>query len=144
MKSLAEIKYLNNLAFARYLLENLEEKLGYTLSSNPLSIKTYPRGYQVSIKDMHKITFKGLTPKVLLDKYLLPMTQIAEEGNDIGLWLDDGYVYIDFSINVSNKQQALSIGQMYNQMSIYGWAENEFFDVPPATPVAAPVTNVTP
>lgn len=133
MRSLEEIKYMNNLAFARYLLENLEEKLGYTLNGEMLELKSYPDGYQVSVKDMHTIPFKGLTPKVLLDKYLLPMVNENPKGLDIGLWLDNGKVYIDFSKNVKGKQRALDIGQEYGQLSIYGWAEDDFFDVPQQT-----------
>lgn len=133
MRSLEQIKYMNNLAFARYLLENLEEKIGYTLNGEMLEIKSYSDGYQVSVQDMHKIPFKGLTPKMLLDKYLMPMVRDNESGLDIGLWLDDGFVYIDFSMNIKDKQQALDVGEYYNQMSIYGWAEDGFFDVPQQT-----------
>lgn len=133
MRSLGKMEYMNNLAFTRYLLENLEDRLGYTLDGEMLEIKSYSDGYQVSVKDMHIIPFKGLTPKILLENYLLPMVKENTDRRDIGLWLDDGKVYIDFSMNIKDKKQALDVGEYYKQMSIYGWAEDDFFDVPQQT-----------
>ena len=42
------------------------------------------------------------------------------EGN-CGIWYADGIYYIDHSIRVNTKREALAIGRQHNQISIWGW-----------------------
>ena len=43
----------------------------------------------------------------------------------VGLWVDNGICYIDISIRVSNKKQALIMGLLNNQLAIYSNKKNE-------------------
>lgn len=129
MKSLSQIVAANSIAFAEYLLENLERGMGYTLQNNEFEIKRYEDGYQVSIMDMYKIPFVELTARDLWLEYLGPMYASNTGKYDIGLWLDEGFVYIDYSINIVEFEKAMSFAKKNKQMSIYGWAEDDFFRV---------------
>ena len=129
MKSLSQIVTANNVAFAEYLLENIERGMGYTLASNEFEIKTYEDGYQVSIVDMFQIPLNELTAKDLWLEYLGPMYVNNEQRYDIGIWLDDGDVYIDYSVNIQDLDEAMSFAKENRQKSIYGWANNEFITI---------------
>lgn len=43
----------------------------------------------------------------------------------VGLWVDNGICYIDISIRVSSKKDALIIGMCNNQLAIYSNKKNE-------------------
>ena len=47
---------------------------------------------------------------------------IAMQGN-CGVWYSDGVYYIDHSIRVKTKKDALAMGRKYNQISILKWAD---------------------
>lgn len=41
---------------------------------------------------------------------------------DCGVWLADGIYYVDKSHRVNTKHEALEIGKICNQISVFGWA----------------------
>lgn len=41
---------------------------------------------------------------------------------DCGVWLADGIYYVDKSHRVNTKHEALEIGKLCNQISVFGWA----------------------
>lgn len=52
---------------------------------------------------------------------------IIKDSNNmyIGLWLDSGIMYIDISINISDKVEALEFGKYNKQLAIYDLASND-------------------
>lgn len=128
MKHLDHIKYMNDLPYVSRLLKNITIVGGYTLD-NDLEKKKYSDGYQVGVKDMYVVSLAGLTAEKLLRDYLRPMQRENALGYDIGLWLDNGEIYIDFSINIKDFDEAQAVGRENGQKTIYGWAEDDIFDV---------------
>lgn len=47
---------------------------------------------------------------------------IDEMGGNCGVWYSDGIYYVDHSMHVKTKKEALTIGRMHNQISILKWA----------------------
>ena len=42
-------------------------------------------------------------------------------GGNCGIWYSDGIYYVDHSIRITTKKEALAIGRKYSQISIWGW-----------------------
>lgn len=42
-----------------------------------------------------------------------------------GLWVENGYTYIDNSVHVDSLDLALSLARKYNQLSIWDWANSK-------------------
>jgi len=129
MKSLKQIIYSNQLQFTKFLLAKIKKEQGFTLDGKTFEQKRYEDGYQVSIRDVFLIPIEGLTAETLLNEYLADMYRNNEEGYDIGLWLDEGNVYLDFSINIPDLRHALRIGKKYKQKALYDWANDDFVPV---------------
>ena len=102
-----------------FTLKNILANKGATIDKNGNPVN-YPRGYQVSVCDMLIIKARDLRKKTL--KALL-----ATIGADacLGIWIDKGFVYIDQSIMVRTKKQAIKLGKQYNQISIWNWKQEE-------------------
>lgn len=129
MKSLKQIVYNNQLAFARHLLAKVKKDYGFTLDGKDFEQKQYTGGYQVSVEDVFLIDVKDLTPESLLNDYLAPMYIRNKNEYDIGMWLDGGKVYLDYSVNVPDLERALALGREYNQQMLYDWANDDFIPV---------------
>lgn len=48
---------------------------------------------------------------------------IREMNGSCGIWLEDGIYYIDHSMHVKTKKEALRIGREHKQISILKWAD---------------------
>lgn len=129
MKSLGQIVYNNQLAFTKFLLAKIKKDQGFTLNGERLDQKIYTDGYQVSVRDVFLIPIEGLTAETLLNDYLAEMYANNTENYDIGLWLSDGDVYLDYSVNILDLNKALKIGKKYNQQMLYDWANDDFIPV---------------
>lgn len=53
------------------------------------------------------------------------MKAVQFYGGTCGIWFADGIYYVDKSQRVETKEEALKIGRLHNQISIYGWANAE-------------------
>lgn len=53
--------------------------------------------------------------------------EIIKDNNNmyIGLWLDSGIMYIDISININDKMEALEFGKYNKQLAIYDIVNND-------------------
>lgn len=49
-----------------------------------------------------------------------------KKGLYVGVWLDDGCYYIDFSINILDRTEALEFGKKNKQISIYDIKEDDY------------------
>lgn len=70
----------------------------------------YKTGWQVA--DYGDVAYTARECMVLVKKY----------AGNCGVWLENGVYYVDHSFRVNTKKQALELGKMYNQISVYGWA----------------------
>ena len=46
---------------------------------------------------------------------------VRKMGGNCGVWLENGIYYIDHSFRVNTKREALEIGRMHNQISVFCW-----------------------
>ena len=53
------------------------------------------------------------------------MEAVRQYGGTCGIWFAEGIYYVDRSRRVETKEEALEIGRLFNQISIFGWANAE-------------------
>lgn len=51
------------------------------------------------------------------------------EGAIVGLWENEGLTYVDKSIHINNKTQALAAAEVFNQIAIYDCNKGEVVEV---------------
>ena len=82
---------------------------------------TMKSGYQVSKCDLYII------PVDELDKLIIKeaMKLLESRGDYLGLWIDNGNVYIDISCRIATKSKAMEMGRELNQLSVLRWSDME-------------------
>lgn len=88
-------------------MRKLTNNDGLTLKAG--KIVTYRSGWQVALYGYELRTAEDA------------MAKVRELEGNCGIWYSDGIYYIDYSIRVSTKKEALAIGREHNQISILGW-----------------------
>lgn len=91
-------------------IRNIAENGGLTLRNG--KIVEYKTGWQVGIM--------GITCKTPEEVSVILHKGIGRQGN-IGIWYSGGIYYIDVSKRINTKYDALRIGKIMNQQTIYGW-----------------------
>lgn len=91
---------------------------GATLNKQQKQVN-YKRGYQVSKKDCYILNIAN-TNEILQAVNNLQKTIAKNEF--VGLWVDNGSVYIDISIKFYILKNALEYGKALNQISIFNWS----------------------
>ena len=89
------------------LILSLKNNDGLTLKNNkPISYKTGQQvaDYGVETRDVHEA-----------------LAAIEKLGGNCGVWFSDGIYCIDHSFRVKTKREAITIGRMHNQISVFGW-----------------------
>lgn len=76
-------------------------------------------GYQVSKCDLLIIPVANLTKDIV--KGLI--AKLTSRGEYLGLWIDNGNVYVDISCRVATKRDAMQMGKDLNQLSILRWSD---------------------
>ena len=104
------MKYTTNRRINVRTIRNIENEGGLTLRNG--KIVEYKTGWQVGIT--------GITCKTPEEVTELLHNGIGRKGN-IGIWYSNGIYYIDISKRITTKQDALKVGKIMNQQSIYGW-----------------------
>lgn len=90
---------------------------GATLDRNEKT-KNYKTGYQVSRKDCYTLKLNNIN-KILT---AITDTQTQLQTNEfLGLWIDGGKIYIDISVKINNRFDAVIIGERLQQKSIFDW-----------------------
>lgn len=92
-------------------IRNIKENEGLTLRNG--KVVQYKTGWQVGIT--------GITCKTPEEVSRILHSNLGRKGN-IGIWLSEGIYYIDISKRITTKRNALAVGKVMNQQSIYGWA----------------------
>lgn len=92
-------------------LKKLKNNDGLTLKNG--NIIQYKSGWQVATEGLETT-----------DVYEAMRMVKAYDGN-CGIWLENGIYYVDKSHRVSTKREALEIGRLYNQISVFGWASKK-------------------
>lgn len=94
---------------------------GATLRRDGSSV-TYADGYQVSKKDCYII---DITETGELAEAVNTVLSMLSRGEFCGLWINEGKAYIDISVRILDKTEALNMGKKLNQISIYEWATGD-------------------
>ena len=105
------MKYITNRRINVRTIRNLADNEGLTLRNG--KIVEYKTGWQGGIQGIECHTPEEVS--VLLHKGM------GRKGN-IGIWFSNGIYYVDISKRITTKQNALKVGKLMNQQSIYGWA----------------------
>ena len=104
------MKYITNRRINVRTIRNLTDNEGLTLRKG--KIVEYKTGWQVGIQGIECHTPEEVS--ILLQKGM------GRKGN-IGIWFSNGIYYVDISKRITTKQDALKVGKLMNQQSIYGW-----------------------
>ena len=104
------MKYLNNRRINVRTIRNLQDNEGLTLRNG--KIVEYKTGWQVGIQGIECKTPEQVSE--LLHKGM------GRKGN-VGIWFSNGIYYVDISKRITTKQDALRVGKLMNQQSIFGW-----------------------
>lgn len=91
------------------MLKSLNDNDGLTLKKfNSISYKT---GYQVADYGVECTTIEEA------------MIAINNFNGNCGIWYSNKVYYIDHSIRIKTKRDAIAMGKKYNQISILKWAD---------------------
>jgi hypothetical protein len=82
---------------------------------------TMKTGYQVSKEDLLIIPVDELNKLVLKEL----IKKLISRGEYLGVWIDNGNVYIDISCRIATKSKAMEMGRELNQLSILRWRDCE-------------------
>lgn len=104
------MKYTTNRRINVRTVRNIKNNEGLTLRNG--KIVEYKTGWQVGIT--------GIEVKTPEEVSRILHSGIGRKGN-IGIWFSEGIYYIDISKRITTKQDALKVGKIMNQQSIYGW-----------------------
>lgn len=105
------MKYTTNRRINVRTIRNLQDNEGLTLRNG--KIVEYKTGWQVGITGIECHTAEEVS--ILLHKGM------GRKGN-VGIWFSNGIYYVDISKRITTKKNALTVGKIMNQQSIYGWA----------------------
>jgi hypothetical protein len=102
------------------LLQLIQEQGGATLTKS-LRAKSFNKGYQVALHGTEAII--DYTSPLFKAIIKAQQKQLAK-GEYLGLWLNEenGKVYIDKSIYIANRSQAIKLAKDNKQISILNWA----------------------
>lgn len=82
-------------------------------------------GFMVSI---YGTEYKTKDKKEVLKKVNEYIENLKNKNNGlfVGVWLDNGFYYIDYSINILEKNDALEFGKINKQISIFDIINNDY------------------
>lgn len=104
------------------IIREIKENNGGTYNKELKSINA-KQGYMVSLQGYEK---KCKTIEET-ESAIMENMEIVKglDGAYLGAWIDEGIIYIDISILVENKEDALELGKVNNQLAIYDIENNE-------------------
>lgn len=101
----------------RIKLLNLINEGGATLNARGEAV-SFSRGYQVSKKDCY-ILEVGKVNKIL--RAVNKLLSGLQSGDFVGLWVENGFIYIDISEHIERLSAAMVAGIERAQKSIFDW-----------------------
>ena len=104
------------------IIREIKENNGGTYNKDLKSINA-KSGYMVSLQGYEK---KCKTEQET-ERAIMENMEIIRglDGAYLGAWIDEGITYIDISILVENKEDAMQLGKINNQLAIYDIQNNE-------------------
>lgn len=78
-------------------------------------------GYQVSKQDLLIIPVDELNKLIIKEA----MKLLKSRGEYLGVWIDNDNAYIDISVRIATKRDAMARGRELNQLSILRWIDCE-------------------
>ena len=106
--------------FTRATIKSIVKNGGATINQKGERV-TLKSGYQVSKQDLVIVAVENFT-KELLKKLIL---KLSCRGEYLGVWVDNGQVYIDISCRIATKTKAMTVGKQLNQLSVLRWKDCE-------------------
>lgn len=104
------------------IIEEIKENNGGTYNKEYKTINT-SKGFMVSLQGYEK---KCKTDEET-EKAIKENMEIVKKLDNayLGAWIDEGITYIDISVLVENKEDAMELGKVNNQLAIYDIENNE-------------------
>lgn len=102
-------------------LKRIVNNGGATLRRDGCAV-TYADGYQVSKQDCYIV---DITATEELANAVNTVLSMLNRGECCGVWINDGKAYIDISVRLADKVEALNMGRKLNQISIYEWSTGD-------------------
>lgn len=104
------------------IIREIKENNGGTYNKDLKSINA-KRGYMVSLQGYER---KCKTDEET-EKAIMKNIEIIRglDNAFLGAWIDEGITYIDISVLVENKDDAMELGKINNQLAIYNIENNE-------------------
>lgn len=82
-------------------------------------------GFMVSLPDSEKVVNVSELTSADIRAQLTKMLARDSENLFFGAWVDDNKVYLDFSLNLEDKNEALLFGELWAQLAIWDCANSE-------------------
>lgn len=101
----------------KFDLVKIIENGGATLNKSGACVD-FSRGYQVSKRDCYTLNAENINGILSAVNELL---DTITAGEFVGLWVDNGLIYIDVSERVERLSAAISLGIERKQKSIFDW-----------------------
>lgn len=98
-------------------IKKIIENGGATLTKQGKKVN-YKKGYQVSKKDCFILNIENVE---LICEKVNELLQKINKNDFVGLWVDNGKIYIDISIKFNILENALQFGKLNKQLSIFDW-----------------------
>lgn len=106
-----------------YILDYINNNGGITLNKESKKAEL-KRGFMVSL---YGSEYKTNDKKEVLKKINEYINNIQDKkGLFVGVWLDGGFYYVDYSINIIDEVEALEFGKKNKQISIYNIKDNSY------------------
>ena len=99
----------------------------YIIKNNGATINKFGKitqlktGYQVSKRDLGRITIDDFTEQMIQDI----ISYGLKRGEYAGFWIENGFIYVDISIRIATKKQAIIQGNILSQIAIWDWHNNQ-------------------
>ena len=82
----------------------------------------FSNGYQVSKKDCYTLDIQRVN---LINKKINKLLKTLNRGEFVGIWVNDGKVYVDVSIRIRKREKAIAFGKALKQLAVYDWATGD-------------------
>lgn len=104
-------------------LKNIIKNGGATICTKTKKQVNFKNGYQVSFKDCYILNLAEL--QLILKSVNNLLKENQNKNNYVGLWCENGLIYIDLSQKINKKNYALIFGALKNQISIFDWSKKD-------------------
>lgn len=97
-------------------IKNIIKDGGATLTSELKKANTY-KGYMVSLYGSEKVLTLNNIDNIIFE--ISETASNIQPGQYLGLWIDKELLYIDITINIPSKQEAINTGLLNKQQAIF-------------------------